>query len=97
MYKSLDICTRLCIFASVNVTIDARASIFYLYSIGSIYNHEIPRSASHDLGIFIFPEFLLAVMVVCRLTPLGYADLKPKPQEEHGGTAGTEGRRRARR
>ena len=23
----------------------------------NIYNHEIPRSASHDLGIFIFPEF----------------------------------------
>lgn len=57
MYKSLDICPCLCTFASVNVTIDARASIFYLYSIGSIYNHEIPRSASHDLGIFIFPEF----------------------------------------
>ena len=44
-------------------------------------NNEIPRSASHDLGIFIFPEFL-AVMVVCRLTPLGYADFKPKSQED---------------
>ena len=47
----------------------------------NIYNHEIPRSASHDLGIFSFPEFLI-VMVVCRLTPLGYADFKPTSQED---------------
>lgn len=78
MYKSLDIRLQLCTFALVNVTIDAQTSIFNLYSIGSIYKISKSLGRRHTTwGFFIFPEFFLTVMVVCRLTPLGYADFNP--------------------